>query len=87
VGIPRDFRNPELVVLGGQALTEAPNYLGHLLIGFAAGTTLPGTELIGVTRFGLDVQAMAACTGLLAGRSFTATVHLSAGDSQRFAHW
>jgi predicted NBD/HSP70 family sugar kinase len=65
VGILRDVLDPELVVLGGQAITEAPDYLEDLLAGFAANTTLPGTGLIEVTRFGPDVPAMAACTGLL----------------------
>jgi predicted NBD/HSP70 family sugar kinase len=65
VGIVRDTLDPELVVLGGQAITEAPGQLGDLLDAFATSTTLPGTELIRVTRFGPDVQAVAACTGLL----------------------
>ncbi|MEU6641498.1 ROK family transcriptional regulator [Saccharomonospora sp. NPDC046836] len=65
VGIVRDVVNPELVVLGGQAITDAPDYLGELLDAFAGTTALPGTDLVEVTRFGPDVQAMAACTGLL----------------------
>ncbi|WP_176879519.1 ROK family transcriptional regulator [Prauserella marina] len=64
-GILRDVVNPELVVLGGQAITDAPGYLGELLRTFADTTALPGTDLVEVTRFGPDVQAMAACTGLL----------------------
>lgn len=66
VGLLRDTLDPELVVLGGQAVTEAPEQLGNLLDAFATTSTLPGTDLIEVTRFGPDVQAMAACTGLLA---------------------
>lgn len=66
VGVLRDVLNPELVVLGGQAITEAPDFLDDLLGAFAATTTLPGHGIVQVTRFGPDVQAMAACTGLLA---------------------
>lgn len=65
VGIVRDVVNPELVVLGGQAITDAPRHLGELLRAFADTTTLPGKDIVEVTRFGGDVQAMAACTGLL----------------------
>lgn len=65
VALLRDALDPGLVVLGGQAVTEAPDHLGDLLDAFAATSTLPGTDLISVTRFGPDVQAMAACTGLL----------------------
>lgn len=66
VGLLRDIFDPDLVVLGGQAITEAPDQLEDLLNAFTATSTLPGTDLIEVTRFGPDVQAMAACTGLLA---------------------
>ncbi|GAA1194065.1 ROK family transcriptional regulator [Prauserella alba] len=66
IAMSRDLVNPELVVLGGQAITEAPTYLDTVREEFAAATTLPGTDLITVTRFGRNVQAMAACTGLLA---------------------
>jgi predicted NBD/HSP70 family sugar kinase len=66
VGILRDALDPESVVLGGQAITAAPDHLGDLRAGFVASTTLPGTDLLEVTRFGPDVQAMAACSGLLA---------------------
>ncbi|MQA08393.1 MAG: ROK family protein [Pseudonocardiaceae bacterium] len=66
VGILRDIINPDLVVLGGQAITDAPDYLDELLDSFAATSTLPGTDLVEITRFGPDVQAIAACTGLLA---------------------
>ncbi|PXY22901.1 sugar kinase [Prauserella muralis] len=65
VGLVRDVVNPELVVLGGQAITDAPGYLEELLRSFAETTALPGTGIVEVTRFGPDVQAMAACTGLL----------------------
>ncbi|TKG71092.1 ROK family transcriptional regulator [Prauserella endophytica] len=65
VGILRDVVNPELVVLGGQAVTDAPAYLEELLGAFRETTALPGTDLVEVTQFGPDVQAMAACTGLL----------------------
>ncbi|MBB3664856.1 MULTISPECIES: ROK family transcriptional regulator [Prauserella salsuginis group] len=65
IAMTRDLVNPELVVLGGQAITEAPAYLDTVREEFAAATTLPGTDLITVTRFGRNVQAMAACTGLL----------------------
>ncbi|WP_246257904.1 ROK family transcriptional regulator [Amycolatopsis anabasis] len=61
----RDVLNPDLIVLGGQAITDAPGQLDELLGGFAAATTLPGTDLVTVTRFGPDVQAIAACTGVL----------------------
>lgn len=65
IAMTRDLVNPELVVLGGQALTEVPAYLDTVREEFAAATMLPGTDLITVTRFGRNVQAMAACTGLL----------------------
>jgi predicted NBD/HSP70 family sugar kinase len=74
VGILRDIVNPELVVLGGQAITDAPDQLDALLGSFAETTALPSTGIVEVTRFGPDVQAMAACTGLLAqlyARPFT----------------
>lgn len=66
VGTLRDIINPDLVVLGGQAITDAPNFLDELLDSFAATSRLPGTDLVRITRFGVDVQVMAACTGLLA---------------------
>ncbi|TVT18096.1 ROK family protein, partial [Amycolatopsis rhizosphaerae] len=66
VGILRDVLDPARVVLGGQAVTGAPDFLPDLLAGFAATTTLPGTDMVEVTRFGADVQAMAACSVLLA---------------------
>ncbi|WP_255375675.1 ROK family protein [Saccharomonospora sp. CUA-673] len=61
----RDLVNPDLVVLGGQAITEAPEYLDTVLDEFAANTVLPGKDLVVMTQFGRNVQAMAACTGLL----------------------
>lgn len=65
VAMVRDVVNPDLVVLGGQAITEAPAYLEELRRTFAETTVLPGVGRVEVTRFGRDVQAMAACTGLL----------------------
>ncbi|MBK1782762.1 ROK family transcriptional regulator [Prauserella cavernicola] len=65
VALVRDVVNPDLVVLGGQAVTDAPAYLGELLNAFADASALPGADLVEVTKFGPDVQAMAACTGLL----------------------
>jgi len=79
VGILRDAFNPDLVVLGGQAVTEAPERLGDLRAAFEATTVLPGTDLIQVTRFGPDVQVMAACTGLLAQVYGNPTAVLGAG--------
>lgn len=67
VAILRDLVNPDHVVLGGQNITDAPEHLATLLHTFAATTALPGTDLVTVTRFGPDVQAVAACTGVLAG--------------------
>ena len=66
VAILRDLVNPDQVVLGGQNITDAPEHLATLLHAFAATTALPGTDLVTVTRFGPDVQAVAACTGVLA---------------------
>ncbi|GAA3812490.1 ROK family transcriptional regulator [Amycolatopsis tucumanensis] len=66
VAILRDVVNPDQVVLGGQNITDAPEHLATLLHAFAATTALPGTDLVTVTRFGPDVQAVAACTGVLA---------------------
>lgn len=80
VGILRDALDPELVVLGGQAVTDAPDQLGDLLDAFATTSTLPGTDLIEVTRFGPNVQAMAACTGLLAQLYDNPIAVLSAAD-------
>ncbi|TCP48454.1 putative NBD/HSP70 family sugar kinase [Tamaricihabitans halophyticus] len=65
VALLRDAIDPDVVVLGGQAITDAPDYLPELLDSFAAHTALPGTDLVRVTGFGPDVQAIAACTGLL----------------------
>lgn len=65
VAMTRDLVNPDMVVLGGQAITEAPEYLDTVLDEFAARTVLPGKDAVSVTRFGRNVQAMAACTGLL----------------------
>lgn len=65
VAMLRDVINPETVVLGGQAITDAPGYLEELMRSFAATSTLPGTDLVEITRFGPDVQAIAACTGPL----------------------
>ncbi|WP_040406032.1 ROK family transcriptional regulator [Amycolatopsis nigrescens] len=65
VAMLRDIVNPDLIVLGGQAVTDSPSRFGELLRGFAGRTALPGTDLVTVTRFGQDVQAIAACTGVL----------------------
>ena len=61
----RDVVNPEQVVLGGQAITEAPAQWITLLHTFAATTALPGADVLTMTRFGPDVQAIAACTTVL----------------------
>ncbi|QUH03224.1 ROK family transcriptional regulator [Saccharopolyspora erythraea] len=65
VAMLRDVVDPDAVVLGGQAITDAPDYTDELLHSFAANTALPGGELPAITRFGPDVQAVAACTGVL----------------------
>jgi predicted NBD/HSP70 family sugar kinase len=61
----RDIVNPDQVVLGGQAITEAPEHQVALLHNFAANTALPGADVVTMTRFGPDVQAVAACTTVL----------------------
>lgn len=66
VALLRDVVNPDLVVLGGQAITDAPAYLDAVYDAYARTTALPDAGLVTVTRFGPDVQAMAACAGLLA---------------------
>ncbi|ACU97322.1 Sugar kinase of the NBD/HSP70 family, may contain an N-terminal HTH domain [Saccharomonospora viridis] len=66
VALLRDIVNPELVVLAGQAITDAPAYLDAVYGAYADTTVLPDRGLMTVTRFGPDVQAMAACAGLLA---------------------
>ncbi|PRX50972.1 putative NBD/HSP70 family sugar kinase [Prauserella shujinwangii] len=66
VGLLRDIVNPDLVVLGGQAITDAPEYFGDLVRAYEATTALPRPGIVERTRFGPHVQAMAACTGLLA---------------------
>ncbi|CAM02566.1 putative NBD/HSP70 family sugar kinase [Saccharopolyspora erythraea NRRL 2338] len=65
VAMLRDVVDPDAVVLGGQAITDAPDYVDDLLHSFAAHTALPGGELPAITRFGPDVQAVAACTSVL----------------------
>ncbi|GAA2973545.1 ROK family transcriptional regulator [Actinokineospora diospyrosa] len=65
VGLLRDALNPDRVVLGGQAITDPAERLPDLLHAFATTTTLPGTDIVSVTRFGPTLQATAACTGLL----------------------
>ncbi|MEU7527688.1 ROK family transcriptional regulator [Saccharothrix sp. NPDC042600] len=65
VGLLRDAVNPDRVVLGGQAITDPAERLPDLLRAFAATTTLPGTDIVSVTRLGSSLQATAACTGLL----------------------
>ncbi|RLK54884.1 ROK family transcriptional regulator [Actinokineospora cianjurensis] len=65
VGLLRDALNPDRVVLGGQAITDPAERLPDLLRAFATTTTLPGTDIVSVTRFGPTLQATAACTGLL----------------------
>ncbi|GAA3861650.1 ROK family transcriptional regulator [Saccharothrix violaceirubra] len=65
VGLLRDAFNPDRVVLGGQAITDPDERLPDLMRAFATTTTLPGTDIVSVTRFGSDLQATAACTGLL----------------------
>ncbi|WP_246154749.1 ROK family transcriptional regulator [Saccharopolyspora hirsuta] len=62
----RDVVDPDLVVLGGQAITDAPQQLDELRHSFADHTALPGAPPPQVTRFGSDVQAVAACTSVLA---------------------
>ncbi|HJQ46701.1 MAG TPA: ROK family transcriptional regulator [Amycolatopsis sp.] len=61
----RDIVNPAQVVLGGQAITGAPEHQTTLLHSFAATTALPGADVVTLTRFGPDVQAVAACTTVL----------------------
>ncbi|GLZ39312.1 ROK family transcriptional regulator [Actinokineospora sp. NBRC 105648] len=65
VGLLRDALNPDRVVLGGQAITDPAERLPDLLHAFATTTTLPGADIVSVTRFGPTLQATAACTGLL----------------------
>ncbi|WP_197319101.1 ROK family transcriptional regulator [Saccharomonospora sp. NB11] len=65
VALLRDIVNPELVVLGGQAFTDAPEQLPVVRQAYEATTSLPGGDILTTSRFGPDVQAMAACTGLL----------------------
>lgn len=66
VGLLRDIINPDVVVLGGQGVTDAPEYLDDVLDSFASTSKLGGTDLLRVTKFGPDIQAIAACTSLLA---------------------
>ncbi|MEU4804168.1 ROK family transcriptional regulator [Actinosynnema sp. NPDC023587] len=65
VGLLRDAFNPDRVVLGGQAITDPAERLPDLLRAFADTTTLPGADIVSVTRLGPALQATAACTGLL----------------------
>lgn len=65
VALLRDIVNPELVVLGGQAFTDAPEQLPAVRQAYESATALPGGDILTMSRFGPDVQAMAACTGLL----------------------
>lgn len=65
VGLLRDVVNPDVVVLGGQAFTDAPEYLAAVHSAYAATTVLPGGDIVTTSSFGPDVQAVAACTGLL----------------------
>ncbi|PPK62580.1 ROK family protein [Actinokineospora auranticolor] len=65
VGLLRDAFNPDRVVLGGQAITDQAERLPDLLRAYSATTTLPGADIVSVTRFGATLQATAACTGLL----------------------
>ncbi|MEV0085063.1 ROK family transcriptional regulator [Saccharopolyspora sp. NPDC050642] len=66
VAVLRDIIDPDLVVLGGQAITDSLEHLDDLRHGFADHTALPGADPPAVTRFGPDVQAVAACTSVLA---------------------
>ncbi|EHR61938.1 ROK family transcriptional regulator [Saccharomonospora cyanea] len=65
VALLRDIVNPELVILGGQAFTDAPEHLAVVHDAYRATTVLPGADIVTMSRFGPDVQAMAACAGLL----------------------
>ncbi|MBM7814346.1 ROK family transcriptional regulator [Saccharothrix algeriensis] len=65
VGLLRDAFNPDRVVLGGQAVTDPAERLPDLLRAYADTTRLPGADIVSVTRLGPDLQATAACTGLL----------------------
>lgn len=65
VALLRDIVNPELVVLGGQAFTDAPDHLSVVYGAYKENTVLPDADIVTTSRFGPDVQAMAACTGLL----------------------
>ncbi|WP_240519684.1 ROK family transcriptional regulator [Amycolatopsis antarctica] len=65
VAVLRDLHDPDVVVLGGQAVTDAPGHFPELRDSFAAASALPGTELLRQNSFGPDVQAVAACTGVL----------------------
>ncbi|GAA2795780.1 ROK family transcriptional regulator [Saccharopolyspora taberi] len=65
VGVLRDALDPDLVVLGGQAITDFPDHIDELVHSFAATSALPDAGVAATTRFGPDVQAVAACTGVL----------------------
>ncbi|MFI9815822.1 ROK family transcriptional regulator [Saccharothrix variisporea] len=65
VGLLRDAVNPDRVVLGGQAITDPAERLPDLLRAYNTTTTLPGADIVSVTRLGPSLQATAACTGLL----------------------
>ena len=56
----RDMTAPDRTVLVGQAFTGFPPALGEVVASFERSTSLPPGPL-SVTRFGDDIQAVAAC--------------------------
>ncbi len=66
VALMRDMLNPDDLVVGGQAFTEYPEGMEHVVAAFAARSILPPRD-IRVTVFGNRVQEAGAGTVSLAG--------------------
>lgn len=66
VALLRDMLNPDDLVVGGQAFTEYPEGMEHVVAAFAARSILPPRD-IRVTVFGNRVQEAGAGTVSLAG--------------------
>ncbi|KQY57160.1 ROK family transcriptional regulator [Nocardioides sp. Root140] len=59
--VVRDMVNPDRMILVGQAFTGFPGVLDEVVSAFGSATALPPIEL-SFTRFGTEIQALAACT-------------------------
>ncbi|KRF12361.1 hypothetical protein ASG90_15400 [Nocardioides sp. Soil797] len=57
----RDMIDPDRMVLVGQAFTAFPAVLDEVVAAFGGATALPPMDL-NFTRFGTEIQALAACT-------------------------